>query len=517
MVRESVNPYIPGPTPTTGSNCYVHGKVAPTIRIGAESGNNLIGRMAHFTIYGRGLTDEEIEGLMAGVNPLSIDGAVHYWPMLDGTGDITDTVNSVTVPMVGTVGTDAADNPPVEVIGGPAVPDMLLSLSPAADGNQRISDPAGALPPALPTVPQAPESLSVDDVAANYVTVSWEYKGTTHTGFKTQYRLPAQGGVWLDGDTLKISDRTWTRLDLPADTNVDVRIMAFNAVGNSAPADISTVTGPPNTETNLGKILVYENLAGIPLNLNWNGYVPFGTSSTKGSQEVASLTADRVGMNEIKVGEDGFGKWGFTYDTPSFSAREGDEIWFRVYELHPIGYDHYAYGGGGRLKWFRFRMAQIEGGAISGYNELYMDYKENSRWVNHKEGATDTKPAWMPMGSFDPELLYADGKWHSFEVYVKFSMDTDVGEMRFWIDGELMGKANRATLDDPAKSAFPERGPFHCVALYYHTYWNGLAPKTQRTYYDNIAIAMNIAGGHSDRQWLEADASGFPFIGSKVQ
>jgi len=115
-----VHPYLVGPVTPVGSLCYVHGNVAPTIRIGQESGNNMRGKMAHFTIYGRGLTDDEIDDIMAGRHPLTIDGAVHYWPMTEGTGDIVDLVNGVTVPMVGTVGEDAEDNPPVDTIVLPA-------------------------------------------------------------------------------------------------------------------------------------------------------------------------------------------------------------------------------------------------------------------------------------------------------------------------------------------------------------------------------------------------------------
>jgi hypothetical protein len=124
-----VNPYILGPIAPHGNNCYVHGVVSPTLRIGAEGSNNLLGKMAHFTIYGRGLADAEIDALMAGAAPLSIDGAVHYWPMLDGTGGIIDTVNSVTVPMVGTVGTDAADNPPVDSIEPPQSGDLSVTIT----------------------------------------------------------------------------------------------------------------------------------------------------------------------------------------------------------------------------------------------------------------------------------------------------------------------------------------------------------------------------------------------------
>jgi hypothetical protein len=127
----------------TGPSVYVHDIIAPTFTVGDYSGA-LNGKMAHLTIYGRGIEEEEIDAFLAGAHPLTINDAAHYWPMLDGTGDVTDTVNSIALPMVGTVGEDAADNPPVDTIAAPVAPPLTLNLIPSiGDGKQRISDPLG--------------------------------------------------------------------------------------------------------------------------------------------------------------------------------------------------------------------------------------------------------------------------------------------------------------------------------------------------------------------------------------
>jgi hypothetical protein len=187
-----------------------------------------------------------------------------------------------------------------------------------------------------------------------------------------------------------------------------------------------------------------------------------------------------------------------------------------VFELMPIGYDHYSYAGGNRLKCMRIGNNQIIGGASGGYNDIYFDFKQNSRFKNIKEGSTDGQ-SWVDFGSFDGSKLYADGNWHSYEMYVRFSKDTNLGEVRYWVDGKPMGQVYRATLVDPVVAGTEANGPYHCNRLLYHTYWNGGCPKTQRSYYDNVAIAMKIAGGRDDSPYLGTDETGFPYIGSKVQ
>ena len=264
-----------------------------------------------------------------------------------------------------------------------------------------------------------------------------------------------------------------------------------------------------SSPTDLTNILVYDNLSAVPVGESWNGYVPFGTSITVGSQEVASLTSDRVGMNEILETQTGYGRWGFTYE--NLDLREGDEIWFRVYELMPAGYDHYSYGEGNRLKWMRAATVTIAEGTNGGYNDVYFDQKGTYRFKNIKEASTDGT-GWIDFNSYAPEL-YADGQWHSYEMYIKFSKDTNVGEVRFWVDGLPMGMANRATLSDPEVSGL---GPYHCNRLLYHTYWNGGSPKTQRSYYDNIAIAVKIAGGRNDTPYLALDPTGAKYIGDAL-
>jgi hypothetical protein len=122
-----VHPYLQSPLTPTGGDTWIHSIATPEMRIGAEvAGWGLRGKMAHFTIYGRGLTDDEIDNILAGRHPLTIDGVAHYWPMTEGTGDIVDLINGVTVPMVGTVGEDVEDNPPVDTI---VLPEANLAVT----------------------------------------------------------------------------------------------------------------------------------------------------------------------------------------------------------------------------------------------------------------------------------------------------------------------------------------------------------------------------------------------------
>jgi hypothetical protein len=461
--------------------------------------------MAHFTIYGRGLTDDEIAGFMAGAHPLNIPDAIHYWPMTLGTGDVTDTVNGVVVPMVGSVGQDAADNPPVSAPGAPDVPDLQLSLVPAIDGNQRISDPLGVL-----VVPPPVDSVNISEIGSHYLVVDWTYSGTTHERFTTQYKVADD---WIDGGVVDADARTWTQYGLTPDTEVTIRVMATNDIGNSSPVDVVQMTGPPNTETNLDQIYIYTNLGDVPVGVRWDAYVPFNTSVTWGSDDVEALTAGRVCSNDIREGTDGYGRWGFTHENPDFSAREGDEIWFRVFYLMPDTYIHYA--NGSQLKFFRMGRVPIGGGVTTGTVGVNMDVEGAARWIHYVEQPTDGRPN-APIGTFDDTQLYADGKWHYYEYYVKWSADPDIGYARFWIDGKLMGDARRATLTAPGAN-----GPYHCNILYWQTWWNFNAPQDQVAYFDNIAIAMNIsAPGYpvrNDKPWLQVDEDGFPFIGDKIQ
>jgi hypothetical protein len=284
-----------------------------------------------------------------------------------------------------------------------------------------------------------------------------------------------------------------------------------NAAGVSQYAEVWQDTAPVTSTTDLTQILVYENMSSVPIGESWSGYVPFGTSITKGSQEVPAITSDRVGKNEMFQGLEGYGRWGFTYS--GFTAVEGDEIWFRVHELMPYGYDHYSYSGGAKLKWMRMQTGAIADGSNGGYNDLYVDFKSEKRWTCIKEASTDGVN-WVPFSTFSDPPLYDDAQWHSYEFYVKFSKNPAVGEMRYWVDGVLSGAVNRATLSDPAVNGGPS--DYQCTRLLYHTYWNGGCPKDQSSYYDNVAIAMKIAGFRDDTPHLAQDAQGNLFIGSAL-
>jgi len=363
------------------------------------------------------------------------------------------------------------------------------------------------------------DSLTVTDVTAHSITVGWDYNGSGHTGFNTQYLRSGQDVDWVQGATLQPEARTFIQHGLPAEVEVFIRVVAVGSESVSAPVDVSDTTLPGNAETDLDSIVYYKNVSGLGIGEKWNSYMGLSTSTVYGSQDVTSLTSDRVGMDEIVEGDTAYGRWGFTYETPAFSLREGDEAWFRVFYLMPIGYIHYATSGSRMLKWFRGGCAQIATGFGTGTNGINIDWEENSRFLFYKESPTDldVNDYWNPIGSFDGSTLYADGNWHSYEYYVLNSKDPAVGNAKLWIDGKLMGSVKRATITDEAKNDTAAGGPYHCNRLYFQTYWNGGAPQTQRAYFDNVAIAMRIAGGRDDTPYLAVDETGFPYIGSKIQ
>lgn len=196
----------------------------------------------------------------------------------------------------------------------------------------------------------------------------------------------------------------------------------------------------------------------------------------------------------ISAGATAFGDWGGIVDLPS-NLSSGDEIWIRIKTFWPAGFNYDSTSGGNRLKFIRLHTR-----SASRSNEGYDD------WYINPQGATqpfrfifEGEQIWSPFGTASERIEH--DRWEVYEIYIALdSVTVDNGgsaRVRTWKDGELMADiTDRKTLVSSASYA---------DLLYFFTYWNGGAPKTQSMYVDEITAT-------SDRP-TAVDDDGNPFIG----
>lgn len=179
---------------------------------------------------------------------------------------------------------------------------------------------------------------------------------------------------------------------------------------------------------------------------------------------------------KITGGKTGFGEWGGIITFPNKMSK-GDEVWVRVRNHFPSGFD---YGADPRLKFLRVKTLTSSGGN-RGYNDWYINRRgSNSPFSFIYEGRQDL--AWNHVGKSSDAIKL--GVWETYEYYIKFdtkSVDEGgTGRMRAWKNGVLMeDMTDRVTL----KSATD-----YSPNLYIYTYWNGAAPKTQSSYIDDVVV-----------------------------
>ena len=99
-------------TTGSGSNTITRDPQGDEVSIAraATNGNRWLGKLAHASVYGRAISDAEINGLAGGDNPQDVADLTFYLDML--TASLTDSVGSV-VMFDATSTFDGADNPPV--------------------------------------------------------------------------------------------------------------------------------------------------------------------------------------------------------------------------------------------------------------------------------------------------------------------------------------------------------------------------------------------------------------------
>jgi hypothetical protein len=198
------------------------------------------------------------------------------------------------------------------------------------------------------------------------------------------------------------------------------------------------------------------------------------------TQSVVSSEKSASGGKSCKLkitgGKTGFGEWGGIINFPQ-KLKNGDEIWVRVRNYFPSGFN---YNANPRLKFLRVKTLTSSGGN-RGYDDWYINTSGNSTPFSFiYEGRQDL--AWNHVGKSSDKIQL--GKWETYEFYIKFdtkSVDEGgTGRMRAWKNGVLMeDMTDRVTL----KSATD-----YSPSLYIYTYWNGAAPKTQSSYIDDVVI-----------------------------
>lgn len=205
-------------------------------------------------------------------------------------------------------------------------------------------------------------------------------------------------------------------------------------------------------------------------------------------------SGSRSAIASIAAGDQGFGRWGGSWDYPDLF--EGDEMWFRLWVYFPSGFSFSCGGCSQGMKFMRIHTASPSG-SNEGYHSTLIENSMNiDSEVNGKSFYSNNGPAPFPAVN-NVGSAVTTGTWHAFEQYIKFSSKPGQGVYRFWQDGKLIFEDKRtATLrSSNSKSDF----------LYLWTYWNNGAPKSQSAYIDDVIVTNEKPSG--------IDAQGNPFVG----
>jgi len=214
----------------------------------------------------------------------------------------------------------------------------------------------------------------------------------------------------------------------------------------------------------------------------------------------------------ITEGSHGFGDFGGLVKFSTCGGRalgKGDEIWISLRVKFPLNY--LIWTSDGILKFLRLstrRSATCTENCNGGYND-FLIYNRNwpQLYRYTKEGSLDRYQSGMTViraADVGESARIVLGQWTTFEWYLKFdSVAFDDGGMaivRIWKDGKLLTETtnlhNINTDEDTV------------TALYLHTWWNKLAPRTQKSYIDDLKI---VTTPHIP---AEIDANSNVFIGT---
>jgi len=127
----------------------------------------------------------------------------------------------------------------------------------------------------------------------------------------------------------------------------------------------------------------------------------------------------------------------------------------------------------------------IKGGTTGGKIAASTEVHPSPFWKNNG-GRQDNKGTSVPRD-----------KWVTYEFMVKFHSEDNKGEYRLWQDGNLIFEDTKTpTLISPTSVS---------DLVYFYTYWNNGAPRSQTSYVDDIVLTNEIPG--------KKDAHGNPYIG----
>lgn len=192
----------------------------------------------------------------------------------------------------------------------------------------------------------------------------------------------------------------------------------------------------------------------------------------------------------ILQGTEGFSDWGGQMRLPPKSIpgasdlKEGSEVWYRIWYYFPAGFDFSATGAG--LKLSRIHTASSSGGH-EGYMTLLI--RNGIGVINPIDSSFYDVNKTNGLGTNVPT-----GQWHAIEHYVKFHSVPGKAAYRVWQNGKLIFEDTQSTT---LKSSSSEAD-----YIYFFTYWNGGAPKTQKAYLDDMIVttdtpsALDSHGNH---------------------
>jgi len=216
-----------------------------------------------------------------------------------------------------------------------------------------------------------------------------------------------------------------------------------------------------------------------------NGEKCAGWSSTRSVVSSAAAASQSKSCKlRIAKGSRGFGEWGGIIKFPS-TLKNGDEIWVRMRNYFPIGFD---YNASTRLKFLRIKTFRQDG-SNGGYDDWYINRKGSVPPFQFiYEGSSRADLGWTKFGTSSDVIKL--GVWETYEMYIKFgtkSVDNGgTGRVRVWKNGKLMKDiTNRVTF---------RAATDYANSLYIYTYWNDTpdtprgSPQTQNSYVDDVIV-----------------------------
>ena len=172
---------------------------------------------------------------------------------------------------------------------------------------------------------------------------------------------------------------------------------------------------------------------------------------------------------------------------------EGEELWYRAWVFFPNGFDFNCNCSEG-VKFMRVA-TKSSSGAHEGYQNFFISNNKMviASSVNLKIFYTNN-----PVGtirSIGEQIT--TGRWHAYELYIKFSGVPGKGIFRAWQDGNLIFEDKRTATMNSTTS--------YADFVWIFTYWNNKAPRTQSAYIDDVVI--------TNQRPNNVDSRGNPYIG----